>query len=177
MIYYISDTHFFHENIIRICKRPFIDLERMHSVIISNWNKKVKPEDEIYILGDLSYKCPDAGYQQLFNLIKNLNGKKHLIIGNHDRKWLKSYNNQCKEKLFESIDIYKDIYDDQNRRVIMFHYPIEDWDGQYRGSYHLYGHVHNSDNGYKIIPNRYNVGVDVNNFEPKTLDELISLNT
>ena len=176
MQYFISDTHFFHENIIRICNRPFLDLERMHAVLGSNWNKKVKPEDEVYILGDLSYKCPDGGYQQLFKLIKNLNGNKHLIIGNHDSKWLKSYNNQCNEKLFESISIYKDIYDDKNRRIIMFHYPIEDWDGMYRGSYHLYGHVHNVDNGYKVIPNRFNVGVDVIDFEPKTLDELIEIN-
>jgi calcineurin-like phosphoesterase family protein len=56
------------------------------------------------------------------------------------------------------------------------HYPIEEWDGFFRGSYHLYGHVHNNDNGLRIIDRRYNVGVDVNDFEPKTLDELIEVN-
>lgn len=58
----------------------------------------------------------------------------------------------------------------------MFHYPIEDWYGMYRGSYHLYEYMYNTDNGYKVIPNRFNVGGDVNDFESKTLDGLIQIN-
>lgn len=56
---------------------------------------------------------------------------------------------------------------------MLFHYPIEDYNHQYHGGYHLYGHVHNADNGYKKMERRFNVGVDVNDFKPMTLDELI----
>jgi hypothetical protein len=60
--------------------------------------------------------------------------------------------------------------------VILFHYPIEEWNGYYRNSYMLYGHVHENMDGIKKHPRKFNVGVDVNDFEPKTLDELIESN-
>lgn len=173
MIYYTSDLHLFHTNIIRICNRPYASIEEMHKDLIEKWNKKVRDDDQVYILGDLSYKCQDIN--ALYNLLKQLKGHKHLITGNHDNKWLKHIQMKDRADILETIQLYKTISDD-GRMVVLFHYPIEDWDGQYHGSYHLFGHIHNVDNGYRIIPNRFNVGVDVNDFEPKTLDELIELN-
>ena len=169
MIYYTSDLHLFHYNIIRLCNRKYGTIEEMNNDIITKWNAKVKPDDEVYILGDMFYKFDDI--QQVKDMLNALNGKKHLIKGNHD-KFLKQLRWQ---DYFESLDLYKEI-DDNGRMVCMFHYPIEEWNGYYRNSYMLYGHVHENMDDIKRHPRKFNVGVDVNGFEPKTLDELIKEN-
>lgn len=166
MIYYTSDLHGFHENIIRICNRPYVTVEDMNADIVAKWNAKVKPEDDVYILGDMFFKYTDI--QQVKDILNTLNGKKHLIKGNHD-KFLKQLRWQ---DYFEEVVYYKEI-NDNGRMVCLFHYPIEEWNGYYRNSYMLYGHVHGNMDNIKHHPRKFNVGVDVNDFEPKTLDELI----
>ena len=103
--------------------------------------------------------------------LDRLKGKKHLIIGNHDKETLKS----CKQ-YFESIDYYKKIHDN-GKTIVLCHYPMAEWDGFYRGSYHIYGHIHNSVNNtyliMKNIQNALNAGCMINNYEPVTLQELI----
>lgn len=170
MKYYISDTHFRHSNIIHICNRPYSTIEEMEQDIINKWNSKVKPEDEVYFLGDFAMKCSE---QDAVGILKKLNGKKYFIKGNHDKS---SFLIGIRTRgLVEWVRDYAEI-NDNGRMVVLFHYPIEDWNGQYHGSYHLFGHIHNTNHNYKVIDRRYNVGVDVNNFEPKTLDELIEKN-
>lgn len=171
MIYYTSDLHLCHENIIRLCNRPYKTIEEMNEDLINRWNKKVKPNDVVYVLGDFFFKQQDSKY--VSSVLKRLNGEKILIKGNHDQ-FLKTLGNIY--YYFKEVTDYKRIQDN-GKQVILFHYPIEEWDGYFRGSYHLYGHVHNSDNGtVSVKKNRFNVGVDVNDFEPKTLDELIERN-
>lgn len=169
MIYYTSDLHLGHYNIIRLCGRPYLTLDMMNEDLIVNWNLKVKDTDTVYILGDMFFKYEDI--EVVKTILKKLNGKKILIKGNHD-----NFLNQIRwQDYFSAVkDIMK--IEDDGRAVILCHYPIEEWDGFFRGSYHLYGHVHNNDNGLRKIKKRYNVGVDVNDFEPKTLDELIERN-
>ena len=135
--------------------------------LIQRWNRKVHAQDTVYILGDMFFKYQDI--EVVKTILKQLNGKKILIRGNHD-----NFLNQIVWKdYFSAVKDYMKI-SDNGREVILFHYPIEEWDGYFRGSYMLYGHVHNSDNGtVSVKKNRFNVGVDVNDFEPKTLDELI----
>ena len=169
MIYYTSDLHIGHENIIRLCKRPYSNDREMGVDLIRRWNNKVTANDTVYILGDMFFRYEDI--EVVKTTLKQLNGKKILIKGNHD-----NFLNQIKwQDYFSTVkDIMK--IKDNGRDVVLMHYPIEEWDGFFRGSYHLYGHVHNSDNGLRVIDRRYNVGVDVNDFEPKTLDELIEVN-
>ena len=169
MIYYTSDLHIGHENIIRLCKRPYSRVHQMNTDIIYKWNQKVKREDTVYILGDMFFKFQDIQYVK--DVLKMLEGKKILIKGNHDHFLQQSSWRDYFDKVCDYLKIK-----DNGRDVILMHYPIEEWDGFFRGSYHLYGHVHNSDNGLRKIERRYNVGVDVNDFEPKTLDELIERN-
>lgn len=169
MNYYISDLHMFHDNILKLCKRPYSNVEDMNNDIIRRWNARVTPEDDVYILGDMFFKHKDI--ETVKNVLKQLKGKKHIIRGNHDK-----FLNQIRwQDYFESVDAYKEI-DDRGRMVILFHYPIEEWNGYYRTSYHLFGHVHQNDTNLKYHERKINVGADVTDFEPKTLDELIRNN-
>lgn len=172
MIFYTSDTHFCHKNIISLNNRPFKDIDDMNESLILNWNKKVQKNDIVYILGDVGFPKNKQDVQNIINIIKRLNGKKYLVAGNHDWKLIKEPEFV---KEFEKIEPYIEISDCE-RKVVMFHYPIEEWNGFYRESIHLYGHVHNNENNLANIKNRYNVGVDVNNYEPVTLKELLDKN-
>lgn len=171
-IFYISDLHFYHKNVLSLCNRPYNTIEEMNEDIINKWNSVVTPNDVVRILGDVAFPKSQEDIDKVIKIIKKLNGNKTLIVGNHDWKLLK---NEKFIKLFSSIENYMSTKDN-GRKVILFHYPIEEWDGYYRDSIHLYGHVHNNDLELKKIKNRYNVSADVLGFIPKTLDELIELN-
>ncbi len=169
MIYYIADLHLGHEKVIQFSERPFSSLEEMDRMLIANWRAVVRPEDEVYILGDLIYKSDNPE-----KYLKQLTGRLHLIKGNHDTYIKKP---EC-QKYFESVDDTKQIADN-GRRVFMSHYPHAEWPGYYRNAIHLFGHIHNRENdAYRImksLPNNYNVGADVLGFTPRTLDEIIAI--
>lgn len=85
-IFFIADTHFGHANVLKHDKRPFADIEAHDKSLIENWNRVLNDDDECYILGDVSWLKPE----QTVEILKQLRGKKHLIIGNHDKKLLKN---------------------------------------------------------------------------------------
>lgn len=97
MNYFTSDLHLGHRNIIRLCNRPFATIEEMDETLIRNWNAKVTNGDTVYILGDLLFRNEKPAEEYL----KQLKGKKHPIIGNHDRDWVKKCN---LEDFFESVN-------------------------------------------------------------------------
>lgn len=169
--FYISDLHLCHKNIMDFCERPYKTVEEMNEDIVKKWNSVVTPNDVVRILGDIAFPKSQEDIEQVIKLVKRLNGNKTLIIGNHDHKLLKD---ERFIRLFSSIENYM-MVKDNGRKVILFHYPIEEWDGFYKGSIHLYGHIHNNDVGLREIENRYNVSADVIGFIPRTLDELIEM--
>lgn len=168
MIYYTADLHLGHYNILKYDKRPFNSTQEMDKTIIDNWNNRVTDNDDVYIIGDVCFGNNPENY------IKQLKGKKHLIIGNHDKEVLK----RCRS-YFVSVDYYKKIYDN-NKAIILCHYPMAEWDGMFRESYHIYGHIHNALNDtYYMMKNRdlaFNAGCMINNYMPVTLNELITNN-
>ena len=83
IIYFTADTHFGHEAIIKMCQRPFESLADMNEQLIQRWNKKVRGNDTVYIIGDMFFRCKNAE-----EILRSLKGKKKLIIGNHDGSWL-----------------------------------------------------------------------------------------
>ncbi len=171
MIYYISDTHFYHERIISMCKRPYKNVTQMNLDLINKWNKKVNKDDIVYFLGDFSHKC---SLEESIDILNKLNGRKFFVKGNHDSKEFIDY--LIENKLVEWAKDYAEIVDNE-RNVVLCHYPIEDWNGQYSGSYHLFGHIHNNTrHNYKTFEKRFNVSCEVIDYEPKSLDELIELN-
>lgn len=170
MNYYIADTHFGHDNIRRLSNRPFNSIEEMDKAIIDNWNSKVADGDDVYILGDFSYKSEDP-----IKYLKKLKGRKHLIVGNHDNKLLK--NPACKKYFVEIVDMK--MVDDNETQIVLCHYPLVEWNGYYRNVLHFYGHVHNTYHNEttryaRDMKNAYNVGVDVIGFAPCTLKEIIN---
>lgn len=173
MNFYIADTHFGHSNIIRLCNRPFYDVNQMDETLIYNWNKRVSDEDVVYIVGDFAFKSA----KNPVDILHRLRGKKVLIEGNHDDKNLR---NPEFRKCFIEICQLKTIYEG-NKKIQLCHYPLVEWDGYFRGSYLIYGHIHNnvSNRAYKVMKsesNALNAGVDVTNFMPVTFEELIALN-
>lgn len=175
MKFYISDLHIGHTNVIKHDRRPFANTDEMLSRIVKNWNSAVGPDDEVYILGDFCWKNPDG-----LEAIKQLRGRKFLILGNHDKptQELRTY--------FEWIKDHCVIKDGETK-VVLSHYPIAHWYDQYRGAVHLYGHIHNTKDHtafekYREICKQmgipfegYNVGCMMTymNYTPRTLREII----
>ena len=172
MNYYIADLHFGHDNIRRLSNRPFRTIEEMDRVLIENWNKVITEKDDVYILGDFSFRCDDP-----IKYLKQLKGKKHLIIGNHDTHLLK--NPACRKFFVEICDMKT--VSDNGTKIVCCHYPMVEWNGYYRNVPHFYGHIHNNfsneTNQYiSKVQNAYNVGVDIIGFMPRTLKEILENN-
>ena len=171
MFYFTADTHFGHENCIRMCDRPFETIEEMNETLIENWNRKVKGNDTICIVGDMFFRCEDPE-----PILRRLYGKKRLIVGNHDSSWM----SKCDyEKYFVSVDDFLQISDGKHS-LTLCHYPLLTWKHWSR-SFMIHGHIH-ADTRMDFWPcikardNVLNAGVDLNNFEPVTFDELLENN-
>lgn len=169
MIYFTSDLHFYHNNVIMHANRPFSSVEEMDDTLIFNWNQSVKANDEIYILGDVTMK----GALYAAEVLQKLNGRKYLIKGNHDR-----FTDQeaFDKSLFEWIKVYHEL-SYKSQRFVLFHYPIEEWNHFFRGAIHLHGHQHNhKDYNYQNRQKglrRFDVGVDANDMLPVSIEEII----
>jgi len=169
-VYFTADTHFGHENIIKHCKRPFAGVEQMNKTLIKNWNNRVTNSDDVYIVGDFCFK---DGLEFTVKTIKSLKGKKHLVVGNHDKKYLRD---EIYRAEFASTADIMDI-SLNGERIIMCHYPMVEWNGYYRGAWHIYGHIHNhKDNTvFEYLRKQekaLNAGCDITYFTPVTFDEL-----
>lgn len=185
MNYFISDLHFGHKNCLAFDDRPFVDIESHDNFIIEHWNNTVNMDDDVYILGDISWH----NVTKTIEILSSLNGKKHLIIGNHDNNFLK---NKDFRNCFVEVCNYKELYIDKDHSVILCHYPIPCFKNHYYGWYHLYGHVHNSFEAnmmnhikqemselYSMTCHMYNVGcmLPYMNYTPRTLEEILCQNT
>lgn len=159
MILFTSDTHFYHKNVILYCNRPFNSIDEMNEALIENWNRRVSPSDTIYHLGDFAFAKPN----KIEGILQRLNGKKVLIMGNHDRcmRDLHSY--------FEYVTNYHELRVD-DKMFVLSHYPFARWNKGHHGSFMLHGHEHGS---YKTYGRILDVGVDNCNYAPITLDEVV----
>ena len=176
MTYFISDLHFGHENILKLCGRPFDTICEMDAALIGNWNKKVKKNDVVYVLGDVVWDKKKVAYY-----MEQLSGKKILIPGNHDSTWVKK--EECRAH-FSEIHSYLET-SLNGHPITMCHYPMLEWkasrkENGRRLGYHIHGHIHNrvSDEYLRLYLqfNALNAGADVNGFTPVTFDELLENN-
>ena len=164
-IFFTSDTHFWHTNIIKYCNRPFENVEEMNEKLIQNWNSIVPKDGLVFHLGDFAFSGPTKASV----ILEQLNGNIVLIRGNHDYRSTMKLFNQVYDQLLIQIE------DDQ---IYLNHYPFLTFSGAYsKNTYQLFGHVHS--NGtitdspdcsrlQYLLSNQYDVGVDNNNFKPVT---------
>lgn len=182
-VFFTSDLHFGHENVLRFDNRPFASVEEMDAELVRRWNEKVGKGDLVYVLGDLIWKSING---DAHNLIRSLNGQIILIKGNHDRFL---HNAQAKAAL-AGIKDYDDICvtleDGSVRRCILSHYFIPFYNGHRHQAIHLHGHSHFTDeadlelkmatelneSGFKN--EIYNVGCMYWDYAPVTLAEILS---
>lgn len=155
-IWFTSDTHFGHKNILRFCPNTRLgnDENEMTEILIANWQKQVGQNDRVYILGDVFF----CNYDRAISIMDRLPGQKFLVYGNHDNV---IRNNKTLRDKFVSVSEYKEI-DVNGRKIVMFHYPMLEWNRMHYGAYALFGHVHgNMDHHPEILSARImDVGVD-----------------
>ena len=169
MTFYISDPHLGHENIIKFCNRPFSCADEMDEAIIDNWNSRVTNGDTVRIMGDLMFRNRKHPEEYL----SRLKGKKHLIVGNHDKAWMKKVD---LSRWFESVEMMT-FFTDGDRKITMCHYPMMSWPFSNHDGWMIYGHIHentNMDYWSLIARNDHmlNAGVDINGFAPVTFEEM-----
>lgn len=172
MIYYTADLHLGHSRVIEMDNRPFADVDEMDEALICLWNERITAADDVYIVGDFAYRNSRTAAWYL----RRLKGRKHLVIGNHDRVTLRD---QQAMECFASADKMM-LIPDNKRSVSLCHFPLAEWNGMYRGSYHVFAHVHGIWNDAHQFMSRndhaLNAGCMLNGYRPVTLDELIENN-
>jgi len=189
-LWFTSDLHFDHRNIIELCNRPFNDIGHMNSALINNWNSVVQQEDTVIMAGDIFlYGKKDAWN----NIIPQLVGHKILVEGNHDDE------RHIPRELFDivsdgfiNIRVKDEDVKDGEQRITICHYPMLSWYQSHRGAWQLYGHMHGNtispkkdsnkeikdfyDENFHYIeyirPDQYDIGVDSNNFTPISYNQV-----
>ena len=180
-IWIVSDTHFNHTNIIRYCNRPYPGVWEMNEALIENWNSVVKEQDKVYHLGDVYFSKhwksktgaehdipKDQRTIEADGLLSRLNGKKRLLLGNHD---------DGKDKLllkhFQKIGVWRQFTE---FGLLLTHVPVNPYcfdEGktgeQRKYNCNVHGHVHQN----SLRDKRYvNVSVEVTGYTPINIEEL-----
>ena len=178
-VFFTSDLHFDHKNILKFCKRPFNSVEEMDEALIENWNSVVKPIDYVFNLGDFAF----APRWRWIELLGKLNGRHILILGNHD---ITRWPGDKVMELFYRVE-QQMILKIDGRSIILNHYPFLCYGGTYKSPgdavWQLHGHVHSSpydtdrrgkdDERLSLrFPFQYDVGVDNNNFTPVSWEQI-----
>lgn len=171
-VWFTSDTHFGHENIIRFCGRPFRNAEEMNAELIRRWRETVPDDGIVFHLGDFAH-----GGSRLWNdIICALTGRKYLILGNHDIKNLRQGFMNRFELVTQQMTIRVG-----GQHIVLNHNPFLCYGGSYRDVWQLFGHVHSGPLSHTgldhprlkmLFPLQYDVGVDNNDFRPVSFAEV-----
>lgn len=171
-IFFTSDTHYGHRNIIKFGKgRPFSTIEEHDEALIRNWNERVSPGDRVYHLGDFSMAHPE----RIDKILARLVGQKFFIRGNHD----KAMRGNILKHFVWAKDYFKLKVPDPDTKnptgkqeIVLCHYPMEIWDKRHYGSWHLHGHCHgNLAEDKRQVP-RFDVGVDCWDYAPVSYEQI-----
>lgn len=175
-IFFTSDLHFGHQNIIRFCNRPWKTTDEMEEALIENWNSVVTDDDIVFDLGDFAF----ASNSKWKEILGELNGQHHLILGNHE---ISRWPGDKIIELFDSVHQQLLLKID-GRFVYLNHFPFLCYAGSWRGPetavYALHGHVHSgpgaagkdADRLKNLFPYQYDVGVDNNNYTPISWEQV-----
>lgn len=157
-IFFVSDMHFGHNNIIEYCKRPWASVPEMDEALVYAWNDVVGHNDTVYHIGDWAFH----NYQRIGELYGNIIS----VPGNHDHERAAKILPYLPNGFTEEVHYLKI---DKEHRFVLCHYPFESWRREYR--YHLHGHTHGTAG---IHHNRLDVGIDATKlYRPIHLDDLM----
>jgi calcineurin-like phosphoesterase family protein len=159
MLWFTSDHHFGHANIIKHDGRPFACVDEMNEQLIRRWNECVRPHEEVWHLGDLVFRA----HGNPAEIIRRLHGRIHIVWGNHDG----DYAQACPELFASTHDLVRIRHAGQT--LVLCHYPLEEWHGSHRGTWHLHGHCHGSRPPRGM---RLDVGVNRHDYRPWSFDEV-----
>ena len=165
-IYFTSDHHFFHKEIIDHCNRPFLNADEMDDYMIQAWNDTVKSGDVVYHLGDFAitgYSLKHKGKTEA--LLKKLNGNKILIRGNHDAPSV------YKAEGWSSVHTMHHVRID-GQRFILCHYGMRTWQFKGKEAIHLFGHSHGN---LPPLDKSMDVGVDALGYKPNEFERIMDI--
>jgi calcineurin-like phosphoesterase family protein len=184
MIYFSSDHHFSHENIIRYCQRPFADAEEMAYELTQRWNNKVGKEDVVYYAGDLTLEGIDVAR----SILQGLNGHIKMLHNgsHHDKRWLPAtlgwevpYWTASGPVAFLGQIVTLDLADRftpgiRLPRIVFSHFKLDVWENKHHGSWHLYGHTHMQNPFFEPFHRGWclNIGVDAWDYAPVSVVEV-----
>ena len=159
MYFFTADEHYFHNNVIRYCNRPFRDINQMHKIMIEGHNKLISNNNIVFHLGDFAFLRPDQ-ISKTSNILSQLNGQHHLILGNHDEGKPFTYLNMGFASVHTSLYV---------EEFLLVHDPAMAVavNGDQKV---LCGHLHGLTDF--VTPNILNVGVDLNHYVPYTIDQV-----
>lgn len=173
-LFFISDNHFGHDNIIEYCDRPFVGVGVMNNSMIKRWNSVVTNEDDVIMLGDMFFKMRNSDIKEILDELfyKNI----YLVEGNHDHRGTTNarYNRERFEIIADRLEIRVNdpevSYEFQT--IICDHYPLLRWNHMHRGSWHFYGHVHDTLDHPSLNAIDLSVDCDYMDFRPASYDKL-----
>jgi calcineurin-like phosphoesterase family protein len=160
-VFFTSDTHFGHPGARSLYRRPFASVAAMDQAMVARWNAAVGPEDEVWHLGDVALRHPPAVVAEL---LAGLNGTKHLVAGNNDPPATRTLPHWASVADYAEITV-------EGTALVLCHYPFRSWRGMSKGALNLHGHSHGR---LKELPRQFDVGVDVWDFRPVRLDEILA---
>lgn len=169
--YYTADTHFGHSLMLdpRACGRPFASTHEMDDYLIDRWNSVVRPDDLVFHLGDFAFGLGDE--QRVRSVFRQLNGRKRLILGNHDIGKKGRLHPVIESLGWDEPPVAAVETVDEGQRVYLHHYACRTWPGSHKGAWHFYGHSHGKLSG---VGRSRDVGVDCPDtaFTPRTFRQL-----
>lgn len=144
-VFFMSDLHYGHKNILEIDKRPYESIEAMNEYIVRELKTKLRPSDILFDLGDLFWKS--INIKECRNVLDSIPTKNiYKVVGNHDpyKHYIEAPTNSLYDHFLKIGDIF-DIrieYENTEYEIALSHYPILDWNHMYQGGLHIYGHTH-----------------------------------
>jgi calcineurin-like phosphoesterase family protein len=158
-VWFTADTHFGHAGALALYHRPFGSVAAMDAAMVARWNDVVRPDDEVWHLGDFALRTTAATAGAL---LRSLNGRKHLVTGNNDPPEIAGLGE------WSSVQAYTEISVDR-RSLVLCHYAFRTWNGVAKGALNLHGHSHGR---LKPLPRQTDVGVDCWDFRPVAVDQI-----
>jgi calcineurin-like phosphoesterase family protein len=152
-VWFTADTHFGHAGALALYRRPFASVAAMDAAMVARWNEVVMQDDDVWHLGDFALRASVAAAGAL---LRSLNGRKHLLVGNNDPAEIAALSEWASVQLYAEMTV-------DTHRLVLCHYAFRTWNGMAKGALNLHGHSHGR---LKPLPRQTDVGVDCWDFRP-----------